>query len=97
MNTSPIVASFVYNDVVVYDNTDEEVIKNVQGCDDKILGAYENYELELSQNEFISYFDFLGEVEKKHECAGFCAQEDVYYFYNIQQTHPIKSCDDAMK
>lgn len=97
MTTSPLVTSFVYNDVVFYNNTDEDVITNVQGCTDKILGAYEDYKLKLNQKEFISYFKYIGSMEKKHKCAGFCAQEEVYYFYDIQETHPTKPCDDALK
>lgn len=79
-----------------YDSSDEDVVSNVQGCSDKILGSYENYDIELNLNEFISLFNFLGELEQENSCSGFCAKEDVYYFHDITLGPPKKSWDNAL-
>ena len=85
-----LVSTFYYN------GTDESVVTNVQGCSDKILGSYENYTLDLNQKEFISYFKFIGELEREYKCSGFWAQEDVYYFYDITYGPPTQKWDKAI-
>jgi len=90
--TSPItVTDFFYN------TSDSDVIKNMQGCEDKILGSYEEYDLVLNLKQFKAYFDYIGKIEQKYNWAGFCAMEDAYYFHDITVGPPVTSWDKALK
>lgn len=90
-NSNPLLTDFYY------DSSHEDVTTNVQNCRDKILGSYEGYQIDLNLDEFVEFFNFIGEIEKEHKCAGFWAHEEVYYFYDIEQTGPSVSWDNALK
>lgn len=90
MNSPVVVADFYY------DSTDDEVVTKMQGWTDKILGSYEKYELILNQAEFISYFNFIGDLEQRYSWAGFCAQEEAYYFSDITKGPPHREWDNAI-
>ena len=94
--TSPINQTNVYH-TFVYNNSDSSVVVNVQGCSDKILGSYENYGISLNLDEYKSLFNYLGKYEQAYKCAGFCAYETAYYFYDISQGPPTKSWDNMFK
>lgn len=73
-------------------------VVNVQSCSDHLEQAYANYGIDFdSTSELAEYLGHFGNIEKEFSCSGICTLQNRYYFSDINNGVPSKTCFDVIK
>ena len=73
-------------------------VTKVQECTQYLEDTFKNYGISFDDlGALTEYLDHFGSIESEFKCSGICIVRTQYYFSNINNGIPTKTCFDSIK